>query len=73
MKLEELGYIDLWKYNATEESKDILGFTTQETGFKLDYAFVSPKLAETLEDVSVYSDSQIRESKLSDHSPIVVV
>ena len=30
MKLEELGYIDLWKYNAQKSQTDILGFITQE-------------------------------------------
>lgn len=34
--------------------------------------FVSPKLARSLMDVSVYHDSQIRESKISDHSPLIV-
>ena len=72
MKLEELGYIDLWKYNATEESNGYSWFNNSETGFRLDYAFVSSKLAETLEDVSVYSDSQIKESKLSDHTLVVI-
>jgi exodeoxyribonuclease III len=73
MKLEELGYIDLWKYNSTEGSEGYTWFHYSGTGFRLDYAFVSPKLAVTLEDVSVYSDSQIRESKISDHSPLVVI
>ena len=73
MKLEELGYIDLWKYNATEESNGYSWFHYSETGFRLDYAFVSSKLAETLEDVSVYSDSQIKKSKLSGHTPLVVI
>ena len=72
MKLEELGYIDLWKYNATEESNGYTWFHNSETGFRLDYAFVSSKLAETLEDVSVYSDSQIKKSKLSDHTLVVI-
>ncbi|MFZ0442672.1 MAG: endonuclease/exonuclease/phosphatase family protein [Methanobacterium sp.] len=72
IKLEELGYIDLWKYNATEESNGYSWFHNSETGFRLDYAFVSSKLAETLEDVSVYSDSQIKESKLSDHTLVVI-
>ena len=73
MKLKELGYIDLWKYNASEDSERYTWFHYSGTGFRLDYAFVSPKLAVTLEDVSVYSDSQIRESKISDHSPLVVI
>ncbi len=73
MKLEELGYIDLWKYNETVESGGYTWFHPPVNGFRLDYAFVSPELALTLEDVSIYSDSQIRKSKLSDHSPLVVV
>ena len=73
LKLGELGYIDLWKYNSTAESMGYTWFHHSGTGFRLDYAFVSSKLAVTLEDVSVYSDSQIRESKISDHSPLVVI
>jgi len=73
LKLGELGYIDLWKYNSTAESSGYTWFHYSGTGFRLDYAFVSSKLAVTLEDVSVYSDSQIRESKISDHSPLVVI
>ncbi len=73
MKLKELGYIDLWKYNSPEDTEGYTWFHHSGTGFRLDYAFVSPKLALTLEDVSVYSDSQIRESKISDHSPLIVI
>ena len=72
-KLGELGYIDLWKYNSSEDPEGYTWFHYSGTGFRLDYAFVSPNLALTLEDVSVYSDSQIRESKISDHSPLVVI
>jgi hypothetical protein len=31
-----------------------------------------PKLATTLDDVSAYKDSEIRKSKISDHSPLVI-
>jgi len=73
IKIGELGYIDLWKYNPTEESKQYTWFHNSGTGFRLDYAFVSPKFAVTLKDVYVYHDSQIRDSKISDHSPLVVI
>jgi exodeoxyribonuclease III len=73
IELGELGYIDLWKYNPKEDSKGYTWFHHSGTGFRLDYAFVSTKLALSLEDVSVYSDSQIREAKISDHSPLVVI
>ncbi len=73
LKLGELGYIDLWKYNSKDESDRYTWFHYSGTGFKLDYAFVSSKLTATLEDVSIYSDSQIRKSKISDHSPLVVI
>jgi exonuclease III len=73
IKLGELGYIDLWKYNPTEESVEYTWFHYSGIGFRLDYAFVSPKLVLSLEDVSVYSDSQIRKAKISDHSPLVVI
>ena len=72
MKLEELGYIDLWKYNSKEESDRYTWFYYSGTGFRLDYAFVSPKYAPSLMDVSANHDSQILESKISDHSPLLV-
>ena len=41
------------------------------TGFRIDYAFVSPRLGTSSKDVSAIQDSELRESKITDHSPIV--
>lgn len=72
MKLEELGYIDLWKCYSKEEDDRYTWFHYSGTGFRLDYAFISPKLAASLEEVFIYHDSNLLNSKISDHSSINV-
>ena len=64
--------IVLWKYNSNEDSDRYTWYHPTGTGFRIDYAFVSPKLGATLDDVSAYQNSKIRESKISDHSPLVI-
>jgi exodeoxyribonuclease III len=72
IKLEELGYMDLWKFNSDDDSDRYTWYHHIGTGFRIDYAFVSPKLASTLDNVSAFQDSNIRKSKISDHSPLVI-
>lgn len=69
---KELGYIDLWKYYSNETSDRYTWYHPTGPGLRLDYAFVSPKYAATLEDVFTYQNTEIRESKLSDHSPLLI-
>jgi exodeoxyribonuclease III len=69
IKLDELGYIDLWKYYSIEDSDKYTWYHDTGTGFRIDYAFVSSKLAATLRDITSYQDRHIRESKISDQSP----
>ncbi len=73
LKLEDLGYLDLWKYNSANKLEGYSCIHYSVSGFRLEYAFVSPKLIVTIEDVSVYSDLQIRESKITDQTPLVVI
>ena len=72
IKLEGLGYIDLWKYNPNKDSDRYTWYHHAGTGFRIDYAFVSPKLGDRLRDVSSTHDKSIRESKISDHSPLII-
>lgn len=72
MKLKELGYIDLWKYHSKAKSDRYTWFYHSKDGFRLDYAFVSSKLATSLEEVCAYHDFNIRKSKVSDHSALCV-
>lgn len=72
-KLEELGYINLWKYNSINEIKPFTVVPPKDDGFKLDHAYISSGLASILEDVSVYPDSKIRKPEISDDSPLVVI
>ncbi len=48
IKLEELGYIDLWKYYSIEDYDKYTWYHATGTGFKIDYTFVFSKLAATL-------------------------
>jgi len=48
IKLGELGYIDLWKYHSVENSNRYTWYHATGTWFRIDYAFVSSKLAATL-------------------------
>jgi exonuclease III len=38
VKLEELGYIDMWKYNSNKDSDRYTWYYLTETGFIIDYA-----------------------------------
>ncbi len=67
-KLEEMGFNDLWKYYSTDKSDRFTWFYHSGEGFRLDYAFISPKLSKSLKDVEVFHDSALRENKVSDHS-----
>lgn len=73
MKLEELKYIDLWKCYSKEDSDRYTWFYHSGDGFRLDYTFISPKLDVKLEEIVIYHDSVVRKSKVSDHSPLVLV
>ena len=72
MKLEEIGYIDMWKSYSREGSPRYTWFYHSGEGFRLDYAFISPKLAASIDEVKVYHDSDIREEGMSDHSPLIM-
>ena len=69
-KLEEIGYNDLWKCYSKNKSNRYTWFYHSGEGFRLDYAFVSPKLSECLENVMVWHNSELRENKVSDHSSL---
>jgi exodeoxyribonuclease III len=64
--------MDLWKYNSNDDSDRYTWYHHIGTGFRIDYAFVSPNLASTLDNVSTFQDSNIRKSKISDHSPLII-
>ena len=72
IELEELGYIDLWKSYRIDESDRYTWYHPTGIGFRIDYAFVSPRLGASLQGVSAFQDSELRESKISDHSPLVI-
>ncbi|MDP3035692.1 MAG: endonuclease/exonuclease/phosphatase family protein [Methanobacteriaceae archaeon] len=71
-KLESLNYIDLWKISSFDEAHKYTWFYHDNTGFRIDYAFVSNDLYSNIKDVSVIHDSNVRESKISDHLGMIL-
>jgi exonuclease III len=72
INLEELGYIDLWKCNSNGDSDRYAWYYCTGTEFRIDYVFVSSNLGNRLMDVSSTHNKSIRESKISDHSPLII-
>lgn len=72
MELEEMEYIDMWKKYSKEGSPRYTWFYHSGDGFRLDYAFISPKLAASIDTVIVYHDFKVRETKISDHLPVIL-
>ena len=69
-KLERIGYNDLWNCYSNDKSNRYTWFYHSGEGFRLDYAFVSLQLAQRLNEVRVWHESEVRENKVSDHSPL---
>lgn len=47
-------------------------YSSYKSGFRLDYAFISPELEKQVKDIRIYHDAEKRENKRSDHSLIVM-
>lgn len=71
-KLESLNYTDLWKIISADNAHKYTWFYHDNTGFRIDYAFVSCELYSKIKEVSVIHDSNVRESKISDHLGMIV-
>lgn len=72
-KLLNLRWIDSWaRYKNDDSERYTWYYPKTESGFRLDYAFLSPKLSEQIKIINLSHDSKIREDKISDHSPIVM-
>lgn len=74
-KLQNLGWIDSWENNCINKKDKYTWYSTANNGFRLDHAFISPKLAS--EDITVTHDSSVRKYKdngkrLTDHSALIV-
>jgi len=72
IELEGIGYIDLWKSYRIDKSDRYTWYHPTGTGFRIDYTFVSPKLGASLQELSALQDSKMRESNISDHSPLII-
>lgn len=67
--LLKTGWIDAWrKHNG--DLQEYTWFSHRQNGFRLDYCFVSPSLAETTTGARMRHD--VRDERLSDHSLLIV-
>lgn len=69
-ELLSLNWIDSWVSYKNDDSERYTWFSNAKNGFRLDYAFLSPKLSEQSEVLDISHDSKFREEGLSDHSPM---
>jgi hypothetical protein len=61
----------MWKYNLIESLIDILSIIIKDPGLEeRTHSFL--KLGDKLMDISGTNDKSIRESKISDHSPLII-
>jgi exodeoxyribonuclease-3 len=68
-EIESLGFVDAWRYLHANE-REYTWFSYKGNGFRLDYAFLSPKIRDGLRDA--YHSHFERESGISDHSVLIV-
>lgn len=73
-ELLDLGWVDAWRRLHGPEARDFTWWSRTQTGgrngFRLDYAFISPALAPSLQRAEHVH--QVREDGASDHSMLVV-
>ncbi len=68
-RLIELGWTDSWRYFHLKR-QEYTWYSSAQNGFRLDYAFLSPKLMSDF--LSAYHSHEERVQKLSDHSSLVI-
>jgi exodeoxyribonuclease III len=68
-EIESLGFVDAWRYLHGNE-REYTWFSYKGNGFRLDYAFLSPKLKDRLLDA--YHSHVEREKRISDHSVLIL-
>ncbi|RJS48519.1 MAG: hypothetical protein CIT03_08040 [Methanobacterium sp.] len=71
-KLQESGYIDLWKEGHRDEDERFTWYYHDGTGFRLDYFLASPGLYSKLNGFKVSHDAGVRDKGISDHSAILL-
>src|SRR3990172_3910315 len=67
VELNELGWTDAWRFKNTS-LREYTWYSKAGNGFRLDYAYLSPKLKNGL--INVFHSHQERIRELSDHSSL---
>jgi len=68
-KLIDLGWIDIWRSN-NPDTKEFTWYSNIRNGFRLDYAFITPALKDSV--LEVYHSHKERVNKYSDHSSLII-
>lgn len=66
--LENLGYVDTWRA-AYPKERDYTWYSSAGNGFRLDYIWASPSLAQRIQNV--WHDHESRLTLSSDHSAVI--
>ncbi len=67
--LEALGFVDTWRATHHED-RDYTWHSSSGNGFRLDYIWASPSLADRVEMVSLEHEPRL--ARMSDHSAVVI-
>lgn len=70
-ELISLNWVDSWANYKNDDLQRYTWYSNIGNGFRLDYAFLSPKLEENIKVIDISHDSKVREEGLTDHSPII--
>ena len=68
-RLAAIGFCDLWR-ERYPEGREYSWYSTRGNGFRIDHAFLSPRLADCCGTVGYSHDE--RTAGLSDHSPLIL-
>ncbi len=66
--LERLGFIDAWR-SMHQDDRDYTWFSSMGNGFRLDYIWASPQLAQCIRGISHKHDGRL--ARYSDHSAVI--
>jgi len=68
-RIEAIGFRDLWRHRYPE-GREYSWYSHRGNGFRIDHAFLSPRLAASAGEVRYSHDERL--AGLSDHSPMIL-
>lgn len=71
-RLLNMGWIDSWDQYKNDDTERYTWYSSYGNGFRFDYAFLSPELGKSIENIKVYHDFKKRKEGMTDHSPLII-